>query len=84
MDSSVDTFGKMTLNTHWSYAHKRIAAQVTSGSMFESIEKFIKTGKISDKKRIRLNQLGLTGDDLNRVWKMFEQFGKKHKVVYHA
>lgn len=82
MDSSVDTFGKMTLNTHWTYAHKRVAAQVTSGSMFEAIEKFVKTGTMSDKKRIRLNQLGLTGDDLNRVWKMFEQYGKKHKGSY--
>ena len=82
MDSSVDTFGKMTLNTHWTYAHKRIAAQVTSGSMFEAIEKFVKTGAMSEKKRIRLNQLGLTGEDLNRVWKMFEQYGKKHKGSY--
>jgi hypothetical protein len=84
MDSTVDIFGKMTLNTHWTYAGKRLAAQETSGSMFETIEKFVTTGKLKDKHRIKFNQLGLSKDDLPRVWEMFKQYGKRHKGSYIA
>lgn len=82
MDSTTDIFGKMTLNTYWTNMWKRQGAQVSSGRIFESIENFVKTGKIKDKEVTRLAQLGISKDDLPKIWEQFEKYGQKYKGSY--
>ena len=82
MDSTTDFFGKLTLNTHWTYMGKRLAAQETTGNIMETIETYLTKGKIPEHKRIRLNRLGIHTDDFAPIMEQFNRFGKKYKGSY--
>lgn len=84
MDSTVDLFGKMTLNTHWTFGGKRLSAHIISARMFEAADKFVNKGSIPKSEVIRLAQLGISTDDLPKIFEQFQKFGQKRKGSYIA
>ena len=76
-DHAVQNFGKLTLNSYWTKAGKRLGGQMSVSRTFRALKTLNKGGNISDKESTRLASLGIGPEDYAKIWGEFEKHGQE-------
>jgi hypothetical protein len=76
-DHAVQNFGKITLNSYWTKAGKRLGGQLSVSRTFRALKTVDAGGKISAKESTRLASLGIGPEDYAKIWSQFGKHGEE-------
>ena len=76
-----DAFGKATLMSYWNNSFKRLGGHISFSRTIRSLKSF-SNGKLSNKDKLRLTNIGIGQEDYTRILKQFDTHGEVSSGSY--